>query len=368
MTGEESAAAAELGGRVAAGVAAIVQDVQRAVSSRVERLTGPPAAPVHAAQKAISGGVYAAVRGSLTLASKGIGAAAAARADGQSARDASSPRARAVVAAVNGAAGGLLADEGSPWAIPLTARAHGEPTPRVAVLLHGLGESDSSWRSDPDYRLLLRELGWTPLLVRYNSGRRVWQNGSELSERLESLLAEWAVPVTEIALVGHSMGGLVARSAVHAAQAQSAAWVADVTRLITLGTPHEGAPLARFGHLARGLLSRVPETRPLATVIDFDRAPGIDDLRRGDVHELPEAQGTPLPDHIRVRTLCATLARSEQHPVSRVLGDLLVMAPSATSTSSGRRADDDRRHLGGLHHFDLLGHPEAADQLRAWMQ
>jgi pimeloyl-ACP methyl ester carboxylesterase len=368
VTGEESAAALELGGRVAAGVAGIAQDVQRAVVGRVERLTGAPAVPVHAAHKAISTGVYAAVRGGITLAAKGMGLAAAARADGRTACEATTPRAAAVVAALNGAAGGLLADEGSPWAVQMATRVQGEPRPKVAVLLHGLGESDLSWRSDPDYRALLRQLGWTPVLVRYNTGRRVWQNGAELSTQLDALLDTWAVPVSEVALVGHSMGGLVARSAVHAGERQGAAWTRSVTRLITLGTPHEGAPLARFGHLARGLLSRVPETRPFAAVIDFDRAPGIDDLRRGDIHEAPEQHGTPLPDHIRVSTLCATLARDERHLVSRLLGDLLVTAPSATSASSGRRGDDDRRHLGGLHHFDLLGHPEVADQLREWMR
>ena len=62
------------------------------------------------------------------------------------------------------------------------------PTPRLAVFVHGLCETDRSWirsSSDPaspaasaTYGERLRsDLGYTPLLVRYNTGLHVSENG-----------------------------------------------------------------------------------------------------------------------------------------------------------------------------------------------
>lgn len=369
MNAAETRAAAELVGSAAAGVAGIADGVQRAISKRVRRATtatlGPVAVPVHVLTDALTTGVHATVRGGLRVAAAGIGLIAAQRAGATSARDARTPRAAGVVAALNGAAGGLLADTDSPWAIELTLRVEGPETPRLAVLVHGLGESDVSWRHDPDYRALLGGLGWTPVLVRYNTGRHIWDNGTDLCRELERVVAQWPEPVTEVALIGHSMGGLVARAAVHEADGNEYGWLPLTSRLITLGTPHEGAPLARLGHLARGVLSKLPETKPFASLIDYSRAPGIDDLRFGAV--TPEPARRSLADHIQVRTLGVTLHRDADHPISRVLGDLLVTTRSATSALSGRLTDDDAAHIGGLHHLDLLGHPEVAATLRAWM-
>lgn len=370
MNAAETRAAAELVGSAAAGITGIAESVQRAVSQRVKRTTtaalGSAALPAHVLTDAISSGVHATVRGGLRVAAASVGLIAAQRASGTSARDARTPRAAGVVAALNGAAGGLLAETGSPWAIELTSRVEGPATARLAVLVHGLGESDVSWRHDPDYRVLLTERGWTPVLVRYNTGRHVWDSGVDLCRELERVVAEWPEPVTEVAFIGHSMGGLVARAAVHEAEGSEYGWLPLATRLVTLGTPHEGAPLARLGHFARGVLARLPETKPFATLIDYSRAPGIDDLRFGAVSAEPVHR--PLPRHIRVHTLAATLHRDASHPVSRVLGDLLVTVSSATSGLSGRVADEDAVHLGGLHHFDLLGHPQVAARVGAWME
>ena len=35
------------------------------------------------------------------------------------------------------------------------------------------------------------ELGYTPLYVRYNSGRHISENGRDLAEQLERLVAAW---------------------------------------------------------------------------------------------------------------------------------------------------------------------------------
>ncbi len=57
----------------------------------------------------------------------------------------------------------------------------------------------------------------TPVYLRYNTGLPVGRNGADLAWLLDDLVAAWPVPVRSIALVGHSMGGLVVRAAFHAA-------------------------------------------------------------------------------------------------------------------------------------------------------
>ena len=62
---------------------------------------------------------------------------------------------------------------------------------------------------------LARELGFTPVYLHYNSGLHVSINGHALAAQLERLLDAWPVPVERLVLLGHSMGGLLARSALH---------------------------------------------------------------------------------------------------------------------------------------------------------
>jgi len=72
------------------------------------------------------------------------------------------------------------------------------------------------------------------------------------------------VPIDEIAIVAHSMGGLVARSAHHYATLGGLAWRGKLRKLVFLGTPHHGAPLERGGHWIDILLEATPYTAPLA--------------------------------------------------------------------------------------------------------
>ncbi len=60
--------------------------------------------------------------------------------------------------------------------------------------------------------------------------------------------------MTELVIIGHSMGGLVARSACHyAAQARNE-WLRRLDKIIFIGTPHHGAPLERGGNWVDVLL------------------------------------------------------------------------------------------------------------------
>ena len=198
-----------------------IGDIHAAIAGRVFGALGPSAAPVRVAHDALSRGVYAGVRGGLWLTAHAAGGRRRARGDTPLSE---TPRGAALIAALNGLYGDRLEAEGSALALPMRARRdrRATATPHLVVFVHGLGETEHAWGS-PNYgERLAEELGCTPVYVRYNSGRHISENGASLGELLEELVAGWPVEVERIALVGHSMGGLVARSAV---PSRRAAWV-----------------------------------------------------------------------------------------------------------------------------------------------
>ena len=223
---------------------------------------------------------------------------------------------------------------------------------RVAVFVHGLGETDEAWRwgsRDGYGERLRRDVGFVPVHVRYNTGRPVADNGRALARLLADVVASWPSVVDEIALVGHSMGGLVVRDACRRADVAGEEWVAAVSTVVGLGTPHRGADLEKATHTLAWTLGLAPETRPLQRVIDV-RSAGIKDLRHGS--------GGVADGRERDRFVSAVV---REGPVGMLVGDLLVRPSSA---SGGLRHG---RELTGLNHFDLLNHPEVYEQLRDWL-
>jgi pimeloyl-ACP methyl ester carboxylesterase len=251
-----------------------------------------------------------------------------------------------------------------------------DPGRRPVVFLHGLGETEFSWRLGGEpYGSRLP--GRTPLYVRYNTGRHVSENGASLDALLDEL-----PDCDDLALVGHSMGGLVARSACHQGALRGAAWTRRVRHVISLGTPHMGAPLAQGVHVLAAGLHAVPEMRPLAGFLRR-RSAGIRDLRHGSLVDAdwrdqdPDAlraracEEIPLLDGAVHCFVAATVTRSERHPVGRLLGDMLVLSPSASGRSRTRRipfAEEYGFKLGPAHHIALLNHPKVYEQLRTWLE
>jgi pimeloyl-ACP methyl ester carboxylesterase len=210
----------------------------------------------------------------------------------------------------------------------------------------------------------------------------VSDNGRRLAEALESVVLGWPVEVSEIALVGHSMGGLVARSACHYGQAEGHAWTARLRHVFCLGTPHLGAPLERAANAFGWTLGRLPETRPFADMVNA-RSAGIKDLRYGNCVEEDWCDCQPdefLRDRCRevpflptasYYFIGATLARDPDSRLGSLVGDLLVQFPSASGNGPKRRIPfeiDHGRHVSPLHHFQLLNHPAVYDQIRDWLE
>ena len=256
--------------------------------------------------------------------------------------------------------------------------------PRLVVFVHGLMTTEFSWAlfgPETYGERLARELGCTPVYVRYNTGRHISENGRSLSELMEELVAAWPVDAEQIALVGHSMGGLVARSACCHAAEEGADWAGLITHSVSLGTPHMGAPLEQAVHVLSAGLARLPETRPFANFLRR-RSGGIRDLRQGSL--VDEDWRDSDPDALRGAacaeipllegaTHCfvsAAITRSKRHPLGRLLGDTLVLVPSASGRSRTRRIpfeDEYGMHLGAATHFTLLNHPAVYERLRDWL-
>jgi pimeloyl-ACP methyl ester carboxylesterase len=308
------------------------------------------------------------------------------------------PEREGVVAALNGVLGDHLAASDNPLAIAMKFRRSGRPlllersalrsslavaTPRLLVLLHGLCMNDLQWqRAGHDHgEALARDLGYTPVYLHYNSGLSVSTNGRILAQLMERLYDAWPVPIDRLVMMGHSMGGLVARSAIHHGamiQRGRLRWPARVNDLVCLGTPHQGAPLERAGHGVDVLLGAAPYAAPLARLGKV-RSAGINDLRLGNIVSAPPGDdGTHrcdqvgLPNGTRCYAVAASLGPSAGSRKARLLGDGLVPVASAL----GQHCDLDRRLafaedrqavVRDTSHLDLLSSADVYGQLRQWL-
>ncbi len=310
------------------------------------------------------------------------------------------PGHEAVLAALNGVLGDYLVASGNSLAIPMHPRRDGRPlnldsralamaspppTGKLVVLVHGLCMNDGQWqrRGHNHGAALARDLGYTPVFLCYNSGRHISTNGRAFADLLEGLVKQWPIPLEELAIIGHSMGGLVARSACHYGRLAGHDWPRHLKKLVFLGTPHHGAPLERGGHWVDILLGISPYTAPFARLGKI-RSAGITDLRHGNLldedwagRDRFERSGdrrcpVPLPEGVCCYALAATLGKQEGDLGGRLLGDGLVSVNSAL----GRHPDLNRtlefpparQWVGyGMNHMDVLGRPEVYEQIKQWL-
>jgi pimeloyl-ACP methyl ester carboxylesterase len=379
-----------------------IREMHLGIAERAFAAVGPAAAPVRAIHDAFSRGAYGVIAAGAARAGFSADAALERERIGDGVQLSTTRRGSALIAALNGVIGDRLERSHSELHQPASLRIDGrvaaldgpslgsaypDAGARIAVFLHGLMGTEFFWQwgtSDPreTYGARLRaEAGWTPLYIRYNSGLHVSENGRAIAELLQRIVNAWPVVVEEIALVGHSMGGLVARSACHQGAADGQVWTERVRHVVSLGTPHLGAPLEQGVHVAAAALDSLPETRMLASFLRR-RSAGIRDLRHGSLVDEdwrgrdPDALRTAACEEVPLlpgATHCfvsATITRSARHPVARLLGDTLVLVPSATGKSRTRRIpfeDEYGYHVAPAHHLALLNHPAVYERLREWL-
>ena len=363
--------------------------------SRVPCVFGRPA---QGGTHGITGLVYKSIRGVTKLvgSSLNVGLAPLLLLDGDAH---STPEREAVLAVLNGILGEHLVATANPLAITMRLRRQGLPLklqrgalsaaiPKVSskllIFVHGLCCNDLQWfRQGHDHgRALCRDLGYTAAYLHYNSGRHVSHNGREFAALLESLVQEWPMPITELAIIGHSMGGLVARSAYHYGCNANYRWPQYLRKLIFLGTPHHGTPLERWGNLINVGLDLSPYTTAFARLGKI-RSAGITDLRYGNLLDedwngsdrFAYRRDLRLPLQLPGEVSCyalAALKSDRSTAVTNALGDGVVPVGSAL----GRHKDPARtlaflpNHqvvVTGINHFDLLSDAAVHQQIRSWL-
>jgi hypothetical protein len=380
-----------------AGIALSVERMHETIARRALSLVPTPVRPVRA-HGPIASMVYGAIHGAIRACAKGVDLSLSALPE-PAAVGAAPPRELRTLAALNGVFGDHLEATGNPLAIRMSPIRDGQPidtTPaglalaypdasgHIVVLVHGLCLAESAWSRNgcPDIGARLREaLGLTPVYLRYNSGRHISINGQELATVLDRLCAAWPAPVESLSLLGHSMGGLVIRSACWYGNEARLPWIRSLRRVVCLGTPHHGSSVERAGHALDRTLRGIPYVEPLS--FGRRRSAGIKDLRHGNLlDEDWQAHGPDQSSSDQRRTVpllagvdhffaAASVGRHPLDPKGHLFGDWLVHAGSAVGIHADARKKltvppDHCRIFHEKSHLDLLSDAEVHAQVVDW--
>lgn len=213
--------------------------------------------------------------------------------------------------------------------------------------------------------------------VSRNSGLSISTNGELLSSQLDRLLSQWPTAVEELSVIAHSMGGLVIRSAVHAAGNAGHRWTGRLKSIVFLGTPHHGALLEQAGAWVDAILASTRFTAPFVRIGRL-RSAGIMDLRHGTIvgaqrhHPGHPGRHLPLPEGVACFAVAATTAAARGAVADRLVGDGLVPLPSALGIHDdpGRCLgfpESSQRILHRMNHLGLLTSPIVAEQILEWL-
>ncbi len=384
--------ASRLAVEATAGVTDLVEAMHHAIAGGAALI----GRPLEAVARLFTAPAYRSIRAVTKLVGAGIDLALGklAPALGESAPG---PEREAVMAVLNGVLGDYLSETRNPLAIEMSLRHCGQPLPlervelqaalphagrKLLLLVHGSSMNDLQWNQNGHDHgaALARDLGYTPVYLHYNSGLHISTNGHALAALLERLVAAWPAPPAELAIVAHSMGGLVARSACHAGEVASHAWRSALRKLVLLGTPNHGTPLERGGSWVHLLLGISRYSAPFARLARI-RSAGVTDLRFGNVldehwqgHDRFAVRGDtrkplPLPAGVACYTIAASAAPEAG---GKIPGDGLVTVDSAL----GRHREPEltlafpeaHQWIGvGMKHLDLLGRAEVYSKLASWL-
>jgi triacylglycerol lipase len=259
---------------------------------------------------------------------------------------------------------------------------------KLCLLLHGLVADEKIWRfpEDPHHSygtLLEKEMGYTPVYVRYNSGLHISHNAKAFSKMLEQFVSNLNRPVEEIVLIGHSMGGLVLRAAGWYGAKKDHKWIHKTSKMIYIASPHHGAPMEKIGHLLCRVFKEIPLPYiQLAAQIGELRSAGIKDLRFGyltdqewqlqDPGALLRSNKAAIPLLLGVEHYAASgsLTSNPDNPVSLILGDAIVRASSAKGISSSENISIPFCQIcefPGIGHLKIAHHPKVYEQIKVWL-
>ncbi len=306
----------------------------------------------------------------------------------------------AVIAILNGVLGDHMTARKNPLTITMDWRLNGQPLElttealsstiqqpqgRVLIMIHGHCMNVLQWTRNGHNHgdVLAAANGFTPMVLRYNTGLHISQNGRALADQLEQLVRVWPVPVQELCIVGYSMGGLVARSAFHYGALTQQSWMQHVHKLLCLGSPHHGSMLERAGNMVDIALDLSPYSEALSRLGKI-RSSGTTDLRHGNLtdedwagrdrfaHRADPRQPVPLPENVQCYAIAAMIAKTHGDLSGKLVGDGLVPLMSAL----GQHRDEQRalhfpqghqKVFYGMTHLGLLDSKAVCDQMQEWM-
>ena len=393
-----------LGGILAArdavlGTTQVVEGVHSAVLDSLGHV-----APVPKAIPGITQLVYQSIRGVTSVVGQGAEAATAALGTlmpGLVEEElALAPWQLHLLSGCNAAFGDHFERAANAWALPMSFWHKGQPLllaadladqipdarSHLVVFIHGLGMNEAGWRDAAGWsyaQSLETDHACTTLFLRYNTGRHIYRNGEDLAQRLDALLQAYPVPVTRLTLVGHSMGGLVSRSACYTARLQQYAWLEVLEGVVCLGSPHQGAALENIGNWVTSLLKSTPYSAPFA-LLGKCRSAGIKDLRHGSLrpedwverdiddtcHFVPHP--VPLVEGVRYLFVAGSLAEPGAGRLTDAVGDGLVSVDSALNPHTGSDTSThpaiSRQVFTGTGHMKLLREREIGRVLEQWLE
>jgi len=378
--------------RLAVDAALGVTDIVETLHQAIVHAPGMLDMPTHTPMQGIAGLVYSSIRGITRLVGGGLDAILAPLVP-LLLEQHSSPKRDAALAALNGILGDHLAKTNNSLTIAMRLRQDGQaldpsgpaiaqPSGNILVLVHGLCLNDRQWlRNGHDHgAALAADLGYTNIYLHYNSGLHISDNGRTFADQLEALLKSWPVPVQNLVIIGHSMGGLVTRSACRYGALAAQSWLRQLRKIVFLGTPHHGSPLERVGHWVNGLLDISPYTAAFGRLGRL-RSAGITDLRYGNLlegwagqasfaHSGDQRGSVQLPDSVQCYCIGATTGTSVGDMRDKLLGDGLVPLRSALGHHSNPSLALQFREqwIGyAMNHMDLLDRRDVYEQLRQWL-
>ena len=299
-----------------------------------------------------------------------------------------------LVSALNGVMGDHLVYDCNPLALPmLTYDRHGKVfngplSGRVVILVHGLCMDIHSWYPSKYQSLgeqIYRQQDCTVLYLSYNTGRRISLNGQSFSNLLNDLVTK-NPDISHLDIIGHSMGGLVSRSALFYGKQAGHNWIFLVDHLMCLGSPHQGALLERLGYMLQDKVGKIPFAGTVARLGDL-RSAGIIDLRWGSIrdddweHQKSGRRGdfednrrpAPLPSNIKAYFIAGTIERENMHSKAReAVGDYLVSVKSALGEHANPEyqlnvPQDRKVVLYGVDHMQLQYSQRVIDHVLNWM-
>jgi pimeloyl-ACP methyl ester carboxylesterase len=256
---------------------------------------------------------------------------------------------------------------------------------KILLMVHGSCLGDFQWtrKGHNHGEKLAEEFNKTPIYLNYNSGLHVSTNGQRFSELLEELVNNWPVPVEEIIIVSHSMGGLVARSAFYYGNKGQKTWTKYLKKVVFMGTPHHGSQLERTGNYVDVILNSIHYTKPFARLGKI-RSAGVTDLRYGNLidedwngNDRFERTGDqraslPLPEEVDFYSIAAVTGKKIKSKSNRILGDGLVNIKSALGEHVNPAKNLHLKKASKLivyetAHIDLLSSLTVYAKLKEWL-